>query len=47
MQALTDSLNASPVAGAGPPGPPAPVRSPLTGKKRAREGTEGILTAKT
>ena len=42
LQALTESLPASPAAG--PPGAqaPAPARTPQTGKKRAREGTEGM-----
>ena len=44
VQALTESLPVSPAAGVGPPpGPPAPARTPLTGKKRAREATEGVL----
>ncbi|KAL3156973.1 hypothetical protein ABBQ38_001230 [Trebouxia sp. C0009 RCD-2024] len=39
---LTASLPTSPSAGLGPPLPaPAPVRTPLTGKKRPRDGTEG------
>ncbi|DBA95241.1 TPA: hypothetical protein ACH3X3_013138 [Trebouxia sp. C0006] len=40
-RALTESLPASPVAGVAPQ-PPAQGRTPQTGKKRSREGTEGI-----
>lgn len=44
VQAVTESLPTSPAVGLGPPpAPSAPARTPLTGKKRAREGTEGIL----
>ncbi|KAL0031313.1 hypothetical protein WJX79_002806 [Trebouxia sp. C0005] len=40
-RALTESLPASPVAGVGPQ-PPAQARTPQTGRKRSREGAEGI-----
>ncbi|KAL0026237.1 hypothetical protein WJX77_004600 [Trebouxia sp. C0004] len=40
-KALTESLPASPVAGLAPQ-PPAQARTPQTGKKRSREGAEGI-----
>ena len=44
VQALTESLPGSPAIGLAPlPGPPAPARTPLTGKKRAREATEGVV----
>lgn len=42
LQDLTASLPASPAAGAFASAP-APVKTPLTGKKRPREGTEGGL----
>ena len=42
LQALTESLPASPGDGRPAPQPPVQARTPLTGKKRSREGLEGV-----